>query len=60
MPTIIQTENLTYDYPAEEDQTPVLALDGVDVAIEKGTFVVVLEMCIRDREHRGPGRYLLQ
>ena len=52
MPTIIQTENLTYAYPAEEDQTPVLALDGVDVAIEKGTFVVVLG-------HNGSGKSTL-
>ena len=52
MPTIIQTENLTYAYPAEEDQTPALALDGVDVAIEKGTFVVVLG-------HNGSGKSTL-
>ena len=52
MPTIIQTENLTYAYPAEEDQQPVLALRGVDVAIEKGTFVVVLG-------HNGSGKSTL-
>ena len=42
MSAIIETRELTYAYPAEEDQTPVLALGGVDVSIEKGTFVVVL------------------
>ena len=49
MPTIIQTENLTYAYPAEENQKPFLALAGVDVSIEKGTFVVVLG-------HNGSGK----
>ena len=52
MPTIIQTENLTYAYPAEEDQQPVLALRGVDLAIEKGSFVVVLG-------HNGSGKSTL-
>ena len=52
MPTIIQTENLTYAYPAEEDQKPLLALAGVDVSIEKGTFVVVLG-------HNGSGKSTL-
>lgn len=52
MPTIIQTENLTFAYPAEEDQQPVLALRGVDVAIEKGSFVVVLG-------HNGSGKSTL-
>ena len=52
MPTIIQTENLTYAYPAEEDQKPFLALAGVDVSIEKGTFVVVLG-------HNGSGKSTL-
>ena len=52
MPTIIQTENLTYAYPAEEDQQTVLALRGVDLAIEKGSFVVVLG-------HNGSGKSTL-
>ena len=52
MPTIIQTENLTYAYPAEEDQKPLLALAGVDVSIEQGTFVVVLG-------HNGSGKSTL-
>ena len=52
MPTIIQTENLTFAYPAEEDQQPVPVLRGVDVAIEKGSFVVVLG-------HNGSGKSTL-
>ena len=52
MSAIIETKKLTYAYPAEEDQTPVLALNGVDVAIEKGTFVVVLG-------HNGSGKSTL-
>ena len=52
MSAIIETKELTYAYPAEEDQTPVLALNGVDVAIEKGTFVVVLG-------HNGSGKSTL-
>ena len=52
MSAIIETKELTYAYPAEEDQTPVLALNGVDVAIEKGTFVVVLA-------HNGSGKSTL-
>lgn len=52
MSAIIETKELTYAYPAEEDQEPVLALAGVDVAIEKGTFVVVLG-------HNGSGKSTL-
>ena len=52
MSAIIETKELTYTYPAEEDQTPVLALNGVDVAIEKGTFVVILG-------HNGSGKSTL-
>ena len=42
MATMIETNELRFAYPAEEGETPVLALDGVDVQIEKGSFVVVL------------------
>ena len=52
MSAIIETRELTYAYPAEEDQKPVLALGGVDVSIEKGTFVVVLG-------HNGSGKSTL-
>ena len=46
---MIETNELRFAYPAEEGETPVLALDGVDVQIEKGSFVVVLG-------HNGSGK----
>ena len=49
MAEIIRTENLQYAYPADEGAEPVLALRGVDTAIEKGSFVVVLG-------HNGSGK----
>ena len=43
MSTMLQTENLTYSYPAgEENEQPTLALDGVTLAIERGSFTVIL------------------
>ena len=42
MATMIKTENLKYAYPAEEGEKQTLALRGVDLRIEKGSFVVVL------------------
>ena len=52
MATMIETNELRFAYPAEEGETPVLALDGVDVQIEKGSFVVVLG-------HNGSGKSTL-
>ena len=52
MAEIIRTENLQYAYPAEEGEEPVYVLDGVDLAIEKGSFVVVLG-------HNGSGKSTL-
>ena len=52
METIIQTENLQYAYPADEGAEPVLALKGVDLTIEQGSFVVVLG-------HNGSGKSTL-
>ena len=52
MATMIETNELHFAYPAEEGETPVLALDGVDVQIEKGSFVVVLG-------HNGSGKSTL-
>ncbi len=52
MSDIIKAENLTFAYPAEEGQTPRNALDGVDLSIEKGSFVVVLG-------HNGSGKSTL-
>ena len=43
MSTMLQTENLTYSYPAgEENEQPTLALDGVTLAIERGSFTVII------------------
>ena len=52
MSTMLQTEQLEYAYPAEEGKTPRLALGGVDLNIEKGSFVVVLG-------HNGSGKSTL-
>ena len=49
---IIETKSLTFSYPAEEGEEPVLVLKGVDLAIEKGSFVVVLG-------HNGSGKSTL-
>ncbi len=52
MSDIIKTEHLTFAYPAEEGQAPRNALDGVDLTIEEGSFVVVLG-------HNGSGKSTL-
>ena len=53
MSTMLQTENLTYSYPAgEENEQPTLALDGVTLGIERGSFTVVLG-------HNGSGKSTL-
>ena len=49
---IIETKSLSFSYPADEGETPVLALDGVSLQIEKGSFVVVLG-------HNGSGKSTL-
>ena len=46
---MIETKALEFAYPAEEGEKPALALRGVDTAIEKGSFVVVLG-------HNGSGK----
>ena len=46
---MIETKALEFAYPAEEGEKPVLALRGVDTAIEEGSFVVVLG-------HNGSGK----
>ena len=52
MSAIIETKELRFAYPAEEGGEPVFALRGVDLTIEKGSFVVVLG-------HNGSGKSTL-
>ena len=49
---MIETKELRFAYPADEGGEPVFALQGVDLTIEKGSFVVVLG-------HNGSGKSTL-
>ena len=49
---MLETKDLRFVYPAEEDTEPAPALDGVDLKVEKGSFVVVLG-------HNGSGKSTL-
>ncbi len=52
MNEMIETASLRFAYPADEGGEPVFALRGVDLTIEKGSFVVVLG-------HNGSGKSTL-
>ena len=52
MSTMIETKELRFAYSADEGTAPVQALQGVDLKIEKGSFVVVLG-------HNGSGKSTL-
>ena len=49
---MIKTQDLTFTYPGTEDQVNTRALRGVDVTIERGSFVVILG-------HNGSGKSTL-
>ena len=52
MPSMIEAENLTFTYPAEEGREAHPALQGVSLTVEKGSFTVVLG-------HNGSGKSTL-
>lgn len=49
---MIETKDLTFAYPSAEGEHSTLALDGVSLSIEKGSFVVILG-------HNGSGKSTL-
>ena len=50
--TIITTEGLEFSYASEDDEAPKMVLHGLDLEIEKGTFVAVIG-------HNGSGKSTL-
>ena len=49
---MIKTQDLAFTYPGTEDHVNTRALRGVDVTIERGSFVVILG-------HNGSGKSTL-
>ena len=49
---IIRTEDLVFSYPSADDEAPKLVLKGLNLEIEKGTFVAILG-------HNGSGKSTL-
>jgi len=49
---IIETQKLIFSYPATDDETPTVVLRGLNLEIEKGTFVAILG-------HNGSGKSTL-
>ena len=52
MDNIIETQKLIFSYPATDDETPTVVLRGLNLEIEKGTFVAILG-------HNGSGKSTL-
>ena len=52
MPVILETKDLRFAYPAEEGRKETVALDGVNLEITRGSFVVILG-------HNGSGKSTL-
>ena len=52
MNPIIKTENLSFSYASAENDTPKMVFNGLDLEIEKGTFVAILG-------HNGSGKSTL-